>query len=292
MAAPDLDLPLAKTPASRFLAWTVAGLVYLGVMALAVAAIANGTLLQIARQPRILTVALPATADRAAGEALTRRVVALLRGMENVAYTDLVPQDEIGKLVLPWLDKGADAAPLPLPQLIDVAFDPGIVPDAAALESRLQDQAPGATVGDTAPERGSTQHWASALRMAGALTGGMALLVVAAAVLVITRMSLDLHQQTVDLLRQMGAPDPYLVRQLEQHALANGMRGGLQGLALAVCSILAILYLPLARGGGRLVGYELQPLDWIGLAAVPVVAALIITVVTRLAAMGGLRRLG
>ena len=292
MAAPQLDLPLADTPASRFLAWTMAGLVYLAVMALAVAAIANGTLLRIAREPRVLTVALPATADRPTGEALTQRVVTLLRGMDGVAYTDLVSQDEMGKLVEPWLDKEAGAAPLALPQLIDVAFDPGVVPDAAFVESRLQDAAPGATVGDTAPERGSTQHVANALRAAGAATGALVLLVVAAAVVVMTRMSLDLHQETVDLLRQMGAPDPYVARQFEQHALASGLRGGLQGLALGICSVLALLYLPLAAGGGRLVGYEMQPLDWIGLAAVPVVVALIITIVARLAAIRGLRRLG
>ena len=213
--------------------------------------------------------------------------------MDGVAYTDLVSQDEMGKLVEPWLDKEAGAAPLPLPQLIDVAFDPGVVPDAAAVESRLQDAAPGATVGDTAPERGSTQHVASALRSGRAPQPARSSFSWSrAAVVVMTRMSLDLHQGTVDLLRQMGAPDPYVARQFEQHALASGLRGGLQGLALGICSVLALLYLPMAAGGGRLVGYELQPLDWIGLAAVPVVVALIITIVARLAAIRGLRRLG
>ena len=39
----ELDLPLADTPASRFLAWIAAGLVGLAVLALALAAMADGT---------------------------------------------------------------------------------------------------------------------------------------------------------------------------------------------------------------------------------------------------------
>ncbi len=292
MVAPELDLPLADTPASRFLAWTMAALVFLAVLALALAAIANGILGRMAVEPRILTVALPVEADAGAVEVRTRQAVELLRGMAGVAYTNLVSHDELGKLVQPWLGKSEDAAALPLPQLIDVAFDPGVVPDAAAVEQRLQELAPGTTVGDMAPERGTTQRLARTLRTAGMVVGLIVLIAGAAAVLVMTRMSLDLHQETVDLLRQMGAPDAYVARQFEQHALVNGLRGGLQGLALGICSVLAVLYLPLAIGGDRLVGYDLQPLDWIGLSAVPVMTALVVTVVARTAAARGLKRLG
>ena len=53
-------------------------------------------------------------------------------------------------------------------------------------------------------------------------------------VVVVTRMSLDLHQETVDLLRLMGAGDAYVGRQFEQHALSNALRGGLLGFTAAV----------------------------------------------------------
>ena len=58
----ELDLPLADTPASRFLAWIAGGLVFLAVLALALASAAGGTARRLAAEPRIVTVALPAGA--------------------------------------------------------------------------------------------------------------------------------------------------------------------------------------------------------------------------------------
>ena len=68
----------------------------------------------------------------------------------------------------------------------------------------------------------------------------MAMAVVVAA---ITRMSLDLHQATVDLLRLMGASEGYVGRQFEQHALANALRGSLAGFAAAVLMLAAAIAL-------------------------------------------------
>ena len=58
----ELDLPLAETPASRFLAWIAGALVFLAVLALALASAAGGTVRRLALEPRIVTVALPAPA--------------------------------------------------------------------------------------------------------------------------------------------------------------------------------------------------------------------------------------
>ena len=56
-------------------------------------------------------------------------------------------------------------------------------------------------------------------------------------VVVVTRMSLDLHEETVDLLRLMGAGDDYVGRQFEQHALSNALRGGLLGFTAAIVTV-------------------------------------------------------
>ena len=50
-------------------------------------------------------------------------------------------------------------------------------------------------------------------------------------------MSLDLHEETVDLLRLMGAGDDYVGRQFEQHALSNALRGGLLGFTAAIATL-------------------------------------------------------
>src|SRR4051795_7568811 len=75
IADPALDLPLAGTPSSRFLTWTLAGLVGVAVLAFAVAAGADVALRRCAEEPRLVTVALPAATDAAADEAETRRAL-------------------------------------------------------------------------------------------------------------------------------------------------------------------------------------------------------------------------
>jgi hypothetical protein len=63
MKLPRFDLPLDQTALTRFLPWTVAALVYLAVLALAVAAVADGALRLYSLRARLVTVTLPAVPD-------------------------------------------------------------------------------------------------------------------------------------------------------------------------------------------------------------------------------------
>ena len=104
-------------------------------------------------------------------------------------------------------------------------------------------------------------------------------------------MSLDLHQETVDLLRLMGAGEAYVGRQFEQHALGNALRGGLLGFTAAVAALarFAWPWRPAAPAGCR--RWSWQPCDWLLLGCVPVAAALLTAVVARQTARWGLARL-
>jgi len=110
-------------------------------------------------------------------------------------------------------------------------------------------------------------------------------------VVVVTRMSLDLHQETVDLLRLMGAPDDYVARQFEHHALSNALRGGLFGFTAAIMAVSGFVVATTALPAGGLPAVELRPLDWLLLGCIPVAAALSTAVVSRLTARRSLARL-
>ena len=110
-------------------------------------------------------------------------------------------------------------------------------------------------------------------------------------VVLVTRMSLDLHQETVDLLRLMGAADHYVGRQFEQHALSNALRGGLLGFTAALMTISGYMVAPAAGLDSGLPRLELVPADWLLLGCVPVVAALLTALVARRTARWGLARL-
>ncbi len=292
MATAELDLPLDDTPASRFLAWIVGGLVHLAVLACAVAVLAQGAVDRLAERPRIVTVALPAVDDPAEGEAELARVRALLEELPGVAWTALVSKDELDKLVEPWIGSIAPElrAELALPRLLDVRFQPGVVPDLAELAHKVRAVAPAAAIDETSPGGGAAEQIARRLIWLGGAAGLLVLLTLVVAVVVVTRTSLDLHEETVDLLRLLGAPDRYVARQFEQHAMASALRGGSVGFATALALVVALLHLP-ALWGTRLVPVDPRPLDWIVLAITPVLCALLVTLSARLAATVGLARL-
>ena len=105
----ELDLPLADTPASRFLAWIAGGLVFLAVLALALASAAGGTARRLALEPRIVTVALPASAGAIGPDTATAEITAALEQLDGVAFVRVVPPEEVSRLVQPWLTPDADA---------------------------------------------------------------------------------------------------------------------------------------------------------------------------------------
>ena len=126
--------------------WIIGALVYLAILAFALAAVAEGRVVAAAREPRMLSVALPPATDAAVGEAETRKVVEELRQLPGVAFAQPLSLDEVSELVQPWIGNLRELGSLPLPRLIDVGYNPGLEPDAAGVEARLATILPGAVV--------------------------------------------------------------------------------------------------------------------------------------------------
>lgn len=297
----DLDLPLDRTPAGRFLLWLTAGLVYLAVLAFGIAALADVQLDGFKRQPRIVTVALPPNPDPLAARHELANVLDLLRARPGVAYASLIDDAEIDSLVQPWLGAdattitGADAAPrieMPLPRLIDIAYNPGAAVDLASLDRDLTAIVPGATIGDAGLLQRSQERLATLFRGIGAAVGLLLLLGTIGITVWITRMSFELQAQAVDLLRLMGARDRYIAQQFEQHALSKALRGSLIGFLAAISTIMVVLYAPPLLGAAPVMEGGLAPVHWVLLAIVPVATALLTALAARLTALFGLARPG
>jgi cell division transport system permease protein len=284
------DLPLRHSAASRFLPWTIGGLLYLAVVALAVAAIADEALRLYGLRSDLVTVTLPSVEDGRRGEQKVAQVVEILQRTRGVIEAVPVPPEELKALVEPWLGERNQGMDLPLPRLIDVTVAPGAGPDLPALEKRLAEAADGATISVAAVSRDRVERLAAFLRAWGRAAGVGALLGMLALAGLITRVSLRMNTDSVELLRCMGAPDRYLAREFERHALLSSVQGGLIGCALALLTVVGILYssrrMQLAEG----IELQLPPLDWVLLGLVPVVAALLITAVARMTALWGLFR--
>jgi cell division transport system permease protein len=288
----ELDLPLADTPASRILAWIAAGLVGLAVLALALAAAADSAAWRAAQEPIMVTVALPNRAEQPFTDLELGTVTQALRRLPGVAQVRVLAAQDVGRLVQPWLGTDATLSGLPLPCLIEIAYEPGFRPDPTMLPAELATAAPGATIDPETADAPHLDRAARVLRDVSLGAAGLIFMAMAVVVAAVTRMSLNLHQATVDLLRLMGASEDHVGRQFEQHALANVLRGGLSGFTAAILLLAAaITVLSLCPVPG-LPDPELHLRDWLLLGCVPVVGALLTALVARRTARGGLRRIG
>ena len=140
------DLPLRHNAASRFLPWAIGGLLYLAVVALAVAAIADEALRLYDLRRELVTVTLPSLEHDRGGEQKVAQAVDLLRRTRGVTSAVPVPPEELEALVEPWLGTPDGDLDLPLPRLIDVTVEPQAGPDLSALEKRLAEVVEGATI--------------------------------------------------------------------------------------------------------------------------------------------------
>jgi cell division transport system permease protein len=285
------DLPLDQATVSRLLPWIIGGLVYLAVVALAVAVVADDALRLYDMRARLVTVTLPSVDDARTSAQQMAAAVDILERTRGVTSAKPVPPEDLKKLIEPWLGDLKTGLDLPLPRLIDVTLDPVVTPDLSALQSQLEQVVAGATIGVEALSRDRAERLAAFFRAWSSAIGVATLLGSLLSVGVITRFSLQAQNQTVELLRSMGAPDGYLARQFERYALLSAFRGGLGAFALAALTILALLYSSRRMELAGSIQLNLRPLDWILLACVPVVSALLVTAIARMTARHGLARL-
>ncbi len=287
----NLDLPLNQTAVSRFLPWIIAGLLYLSIIALATAAIADGALALFDQREQMVTVSLPSAGLSEDGDRSVQQVLGVLNQAKEVTSASVVPDDELQDLIEPWLGDRSNNDDLPLPRLIDVKLDPIVTADLDELESQLRAFVPDATIGIQIVGRDQAERQATFFRIVGVTIGAILLIGALAIVAIITSLSLAMHNDTVALLRYMGAQDGYLARQFERYALQSGLKGGLVGFFPAMLTILALLYSIQSLELTNSIRLGLRPVDWIFLACVPVVAALLCTVTARITALWGLGRM-
>jgi cell division transport system permease protein len=290
MKSRRLDLPLRQGAAGRFLPWTIGAFLYVAVVALAVTGVANEALRAYGMRAKLVTVTLPSVEDAGRGERETSAAIELLRATPGVISAVAVPQDELEALVEPWLGTDRSELDLPLPRLIDVTFDPRAKPDLPELQARVGSMIEGASVDLGALSRDRAERLALFFRGWSGGVGIAAPLGTLALVALITLAGLRMNLASIELLRCLGAPDRYLARQFERHTLASSLEGGLIGCALALLTVAVLLYVSRRMDLADAIRLDLRPLDWVLLACLPVVMAVLATAVARAAALWGLAR--
>ncbi len=290
------DLGLRRGVAGRLLPFLVAAMAFLASLALAGAFAAAGFARQWQQGPAAaLTVQVPDPAARATDAPQDRldRVVALLRASPGIASVQALSHAEIARLLRPWLGSETMGG-LTLPAVIAVRAG-GSGPPLAALTAELRAAAPGTLV----DSHGAwTRRIAVLAHSIQALAWAMLALVMGVATAVVTiatRAGLVQRRDAVLLVHGLGATDGDIARRFAARATRLAFFGGLAGavVALPVLAGLAALAAPIAGGIADATAWVpgLPRALWVGLAAIPVVCAMIGFVTAQLTVRAWLRLL-
>ena len=280
MFNPRSDLALERDAVDRFLPWLVAFMVFLAVLAFAVAVAVHDAAERWDRGARgTLTVQVPAMGEADADQAALAAVLAVLRATPGIAAAEPLSEERLAALLEPWLGRVA-GGDIPMPRLIDVQIEPGARPDIEALRGRLAAAATGVVLDDH-------QAWLGRLfqlmRALEATAIGILLLVLAvtvATVVFTTRTGLAIHYEAIEVMHLIGAQDSYIAAQFADRALALGLKGGALGLALALPTIAAIGAM-LGDGDGVLPKVSFSLLEWAAVVAMPLAVAQAATMTAR-----------
>ena len=286
------DIPFEQDPAGRLLPWIVAIMIYLSGVAIAGAFALNGLVSTWSSGlSGALTIQIPAGADSAKARQQADAVLALVRNMPGVQQARRLPQQEVLRLVRPWLGDDTEAADLPLPILIDVRAAPGAVIDTAALSDKVAGAAPGAVTESHAHWAGRLIGLARSIWLVALLVVALIGLTTALTVVFATRTGLRIHRRVIGLLHLIGAHDRYIARQFERQALWLSLQGAIVGIAFAVGTVFGIAHLAGEIELQPATGAIFTPLQWGVFACVPVAAALVALLTARITVLRTLRRM-
>lgn len=281
------DLPFDQDATSRFLPWLVAPMVFLSAIALAGVFIVNGLLNRWDRDVSgTLTVEIAAAPGEAAESADRTRdrvdqALRLLRTTPGITNARALSQDQLVALLAPWLGNSDLLNEMPLPALIDVSIKPDASLDLGALAKTLEQTVPGASLDDH-------RVWLARLidlsRGIEWLAIGVVVLiggVTSATVYFATRTGMAIHQDVIEVLHLIGAPDDYIARQFADRAFRLGLKGGVFGLAFTLPILIALAVSARRIEGGFLADLSLPLSGWLAVLAAPAVAALLAMLTAR-----------
>lgn len=289
------DLPLDRDSTARFLPWIIGFMVYLAMIAAAVALLVDHTAGRWQRElSSQLTIELPVVASEEATAHAERidAVIKVISATDGVISTRLLDETEVARLLSPWLDEGAGELGVPLPDLIAVSLQPDAEPDVAALRLRLIEVSPGAVVDDHTAFNARAMGFLRTVEVMAASLLVLVLIATAGVVAFVARAALAIHRQIVEIVHLVGARDSYVARQFQAQAFRFGLVGALIGALLAAVTLIAAGLL--SAQGDAPIGLAFRAFQaWMiwPLAMIPLAAVLIAMVTMRLAVLAALRRM-
>ncbi len=230
-------------------------------------------------------------ANPARKAAQAEAAAAAIRNLPGVIAVRPVPEEEINRLLVPWLGTGGIADDIPIPALIDVDLTPEGHAGLARLTQVVTAAAPAARVDDNGQWLAPLASLIGALKW---LAAGLVLLMVgatAATVVLAARAALDMHRATIEVLHLMGATDVQVARLFQRRIALDALFGGLVGFILAALVLIGIGERVSALGSELLGSASVPAPAWGILVGLPLFGVLLAMLVARLTILRALGRM-
>jgi cell division transport system permease protein len=220
------EIPFARDDANRFLPWMIALMCGITALMLCVGiTLGEWVKSQPGKMEGRFTVQVPYQGDGQA--AMLKKVLAEIKETPGLIDVKALRDEDVRKLVEPWLGENEAIRNLPMPSVIEGRADAAT--DFNALAHKLQRIAPEISVDTQALwaekfSRLSTALQASMFALAAIIIGALAGMMVFTA-----RAAMKLHADAVQLLHSVGADDKYIAKQFQANALTLALSGAVPG---------------------------------------------------------------
>jgi len=271
--------------------WVIAIMMFLTVLAAAAGLGLAGAASRLDEQigTRITVQIVEANPDSRRAQAAA--AAAAIEDLPGVVAVRPVPENEVERLLEPWLGTGGLESDIPVPALIDVDLTPEAHRDLDGLRQAIGAAAPAARVDDNGQWLAPLASLIGALKW---LAAGLVLLMVgatAATVVLAARAALDLHRSTIEVLHLMGATDIQVARLFQRRIALDALFGGLVGFILAALVLIGIGERVEALRSALLGSAAIPWPAWGILVALPVLGVLLAMLVARLTILRALGRM-
>lgn len=229
----------------------------------------------------------PIERDRQAREA-----VRVVQAMPGVAEVRLVSQDEIHRLIEPWLGVRIGDEEIPVPALVDVrASGPISGEKLGQMRFRVRQVAPAARVDAQSTWLRPVFRAIESLQWLAVALIGLLGAALAAAVLLAVRTVLGTNRETIEIVHLLGGTDSQIARIFQRSIGLDAAAGGTVGFGLGVLVVLVLGQRLDALGAGLVSAGGLGLFDWALLILVPVSGVVLAVVTARQTVLRALKRM-
>lgn len=274
-------LPTAKDR-EGLLPWVIGVMLFLCALAVSSALAINSGVEQWSKDLSTNVTVQIIVADQAERDRQTTAALRLLDATPGIASATVLATADVMALVSPWLGELPIDAELPIPNLIDVALEPGANMNMQALGERLTATAPGAVLDDHQAWLSQVLDLAAIIEIVMAAIVLMVILSTIAIVIFGCRAGLATHAESIEIMHLMGSDDNVICRAFDMKYLMHGIKGGILGVALAGMTLWLTAHLAAELGQGLVFAALPQGGHELWLLVLPFAAAALTMITARL----------